>query len=79
MNKEWSKQIGFLKFKSFSLKPVFKSFTIQSNMFFKIQKIPVLNIKPKSIFIYDISCDPKYFPNTCYKTYWDLESYLIAK
>jgi len=45
----------------------------------KIQTIPILNIKPKSIFIYDISCDPKYFPNTCYKTYWHLESYLIAK
>jgi len=45
----------------------------------KIQTIPVLNIKPKSIFIYDLSNDPKYFPNTCYKTYWDLNSYLIGK
>jgi hypothetical protein len=45
----------------------------------KIEVLPVLTKKPKSIFIYDISSDPKYFPNTCYKTYWNLKAFIIAK
>jgi hypothetical protein len=42
-------------------------------------ELPSLKTKPVSIFIYDITNDPKYFPNTCYKTYWNLNSYIIAK
>lgn len=44
-----------------------------------IQGLPVLTKKPKSIFIYDVSSNPNYFSNTCYKTYWNLKAYIIAK
>jgi hypothetical protein len=44
-----------------------------------IQVLPLLTKKPKSIFIYDISSDPKYFPNTCYRTYWNLKAFIVAK
>ena len=45
----------------------------------KVQVLPVLTKKPKSIFIYDISTDPNYFPNTCYKSYWNLTAFIISK
>jgi hypothetical protein len=44
-----------------------------------IQVLPLLTKKPKSIFIYDISSDTKYFPNTCYRTYWNLKAFIVAK
>jgi len=45
----------------------------------QLQELSELAIKPRSIFIYDITKDPKYFPNTCYKSYWKLKSYIISK
>lgn len=45
----------------------------------QIQGIEPLIIKPRSLFIYDITNDPNYFPNTCYKSYWKLKGYIIAK
>lgn len=45
----------------------------------RMQEILPLIMKPKSLFIYDISKDPRYFPNTCYKSYWKLNAYLVAK
>lgn len=46
---------------------------------FQLQQIPALKNKPSSIFIYDITNDPHYFPNTCYKFYWKLNAFIIAK
>ncbi len=45
----------------------------------EIQTLPKLKSHPVSLFIYDITNDPKYFPNTCYKSYWNLKSYIIGK
>jgi hypothetical protein len=44
-----------------------------------LQELPMVKTKPRSIFVYDITKDPKYFPNTCYKSYWKLQSYIIGK
>ena len=44
-----------------------------------LRYLPVLTSKPSSIYVYDIRKDPKYFPNTCYKSYWKLNSYIVGK
>jgi hypothetical protein len=41
--------------------------------------ITKLNVKPRSIFLYDISDDTNYFPNVCYRKYWKIEGNIVAK
>ncbi len=51
---------------------------IQKNTY-QLQQIPALIDKPASIFIYDITKDPHYFPNTSYKSYWKIKAFIVAK
>lgn len=51
---------------------------IKANLNSKVY-ISKLNERPKSIFLYDISNDPNYFPNVCYRKYWKIKGYIYTK